>query len=273
MLLRLAACERKFGAFGVDPLVDHHVEAEVDGGVLDVAGKAGPVDLLVVQDRDLAAAVLVHHRGQRGPLDGVLRHDSQVVALARRVVLLGLALVRARLVRGQADRGVRGAHLRDRDLVQNWDRDRAGARVELADVRDRAVVLSDLLGVGLGGLGRPVARLRRRVVERRVLDGVVARLAAGLAQGELDAVHHRQRLEPLGALQRKRGIDAEALAAGPGAVVPAVVVLAASREARGDGQEAREYGRCDSAVHAGETGAARTREQFGFLLAPIAIEP
>ena len=120
----------------VDALVARDLEALLLGGALDVPGEAASVDLLVVEDVDGGAAVLLHDGCQRGTLNRVLRDDAQVVALARRVVLVGLALVGARLVRGQADGGVRRADLGDRDLVQDRDRDGARARVELADVGD-----------------------------------------------------------------------------------------------------------------------------------------
>jgi hypothetical protein len=66
--------------------------------------------------------------------------------------------------------------------------------VELADVDGRGVVLRRLAGVGGDRLRSPRARLRGRVVERLVVDGDVAGLAAGLLERQLDAVHHGRRL-------------------------------------------------------------------------------
>src|SRR5690606_24653112 len=162
---------------------------------------------------------------------------------AGRVVLRRLALLGAGLVGREADVGVGRRDLRDPRLVDDRDRDRARARVELADVADRLVVLGDLARV-LGGLCRvPVAGLRRGVVERLVLDGHVTGLAARLLQGELDALHHGRGLVLRRALQRKRRVDLDGLAAataggrrtgaGAAATTAVVVVVAARGHAEG----------------------------------------
>ena len=201
---------------------------------LDVLAQARAVDLLVVGHEDLRAAVLLHERRESGALNRVLRDDARIGPRAGGVVLVGLARVGARLVRGQAHSGVRGADLRDPGLIEDRDRDRGGARVELADVDGGAVVLSDLAGVGLRGLRRPRAGLGRRVVERLVLDREVAGLAARLVQRELDAVDKSCRLRTGGALERKRRVDGEGLApaaAAATAVATTVVVAATGGDA------------------------------------------
>src|SRR5215213_9738606 len=111
----------------VDALVARDLKTLLLRRDLDVPRQTCAVHLLVIEDVRLRAAVLLHDGRQGSALDGVLRNDAQVVALARRVVLVRLALVGARLVRGQAHSGVRRADLGDRDLVQDRDRDCAAA--------------------------------------------------------------------------------------------------------------------------------------------------
>ena len=218
-------------------------------GGLDVLGEARAVDLLVVQDRRVRAAVLRHHGGQSGALDGVLGHDPQVVARAGRVVLVGLALLGAGLVRGQAHGGVRRADLGDRHLVQDRDRDRARARVELADVGDRVLVLRHPARVGRGGLGRPVAGLGGRVVERGVLHRRLAGLAAGLLERQLDPVHQRQGLEALRPLEGQRRVHVDRAGAALTGLVAIVVVVSAGREAREQDQGRRQAGQHGATLH------------------------
>ena len=76
------------------------------------------------------------------------------------------------------------------------------------------------------GLRRPVAGLRRRVVQRRVLDLDVAGLVARLLERELGAVHDGRRLVARGALEREGRVDGDVLPAA------AVVVAAAARRCR-----------------------------------------
>jgi hypothetical protein len=90
--------------------------------------------------------------------------DAPVGALAGRVVLVGLALVGA-LGAGQADVGVRRRDLQDAGLVEDRERDRRGARVELAEVDDRRRVLRGLAGVGRRLARLPLAGRGGRVVE------------------------------------------------------------------------------------------------------------
>ncbi len=166
--------------------------------------------------------------GERGALDRVLRNDPEVMPRARRVVLVGLALVGARLVRRQTHGGVRRADLGDRDLVQDRDRDCARARVELADVGNRRVVLSDLARVRRGGLGRPRTGLGGRVVERRVLHRRLAGLSTRLLEGELDALDHGRGLRTRRALERKRRVDVDRRPTALAAAVAAVALLSSS---------------------------------------------
>ena len=191
----------------VDRLVGGDRQALRLGRGLDVARQARAVDLLVVEQLHLGAAVLLHQRRQRGALDRVLGDDAGVGALPRRVVLVRLTGRRARLVRGQADGRVGRADLRDAGLVEDRDRHGAGARVELAEVDGRRLVLRGLARVGRGLLRRPVGRLGGRVVERRVLDADVARLAAGLLERQLGAVDRGLGLRAAGPLQRIGRVD------------------------------------------------------------------
>src|SRR5215208_6751008 len=224
----------------VDRLVGGDLEALLLRGVPDVPREAGPVDLLVVEDLHLGAAILLHERRERGALDGVLRDDAGVGPLARRVVLVRLARLGARLVGGQTHGGVRRGDLWHARLVEDRDRHRGAAGVELADVDGRAVVLRRLARVGGDRLRSPGAGLRRRVVERLVFDGDVTGLAADLLQRQLDAVHHGRRLRAGRALQRQGRVDrdrAGGLAATAATAAAAIAVVAtrgyAERE-RGD---------------------------------------
>src|SRR5688572_24485214 len=225
----------------VDRLVGDHLEALLLRGVLDVPRQAGPVDLLVVEDLHLGAAVLLHERRESGALDGVLRDDAGVRALAARVVLVRLARLGARLVGGESHGRVGRGDLRDARLVEDRDRDRRAARVELAEVHGGAVVLSRLAGVGGDRLRSPRAGLGRRVVERLVVDGDVAGLAADLLQRQLDAVHHGRRLRAGRALQRQGRVDGDragGLAATAAATAALIVVAARGYAERKRGDKA-----------------------------------
>src|SRR5215210_3398686 len=219
----------------VDRLVGDDLEALLLRGVLDVPREAGPVDLLVVQDLHLGAAILLHERRERGALNGVLRDDAGVRALAARVVLVRLAGLGAGLVGVEAHGRVGRGDLRDARLVEDRDRDRGAARVELADVDGGRIVLRRLAGVGGDRLRSPRAGLGGRVVEGLVVDRDVAGLAAGLLERQLDAVHHGRRLRTRRALQRKGRVDrhgALSVAASSTAAAAAVTaVVAAGRYA------------------------------------------
>ncbi len=104
-------------------------------------GDTRAVHLLVVEDVQLLDALLGHPLGLRRSLDVVGGHDAPVGAVARRVVLLRRALVVRAGVLRQLERGVRRADLQEARLVGDRNRDRRGARVELADQRDRVVVV------------------------------------------------------------------------------------------------------------------------------------
>ena len=203
------------------------------GARRDLIGEALPVDLLVVQDVDLRAALVLLVGHLRRRLDVVGGHDAAVGALAGRVVLVRLALVGA-LGAGQADRRVGRRHLQDAGLVEDRQRDRGGARVELAEVGDRRLVLRGLAGVARGRARIPLARRRRGVVELLEGDRVVAGLPAGGVERHLLAVVDRDRLRAGVALQRQAGVDGDAGAAracargAPGAAAAVVVVAAAS---------------------------------------------
>ena len=191
-------------------------------------GDALPVDLLVIQDVGLLAALilLVGHLGCR--LNVVGGNDAPEGALAGRVVLVRLALVGA-LGAGQADVGVRRRDLQDVRLVEDRDRDRRGPRVELAEVDDGGRVLGGLACVGRGLARIPLARRRRGVVEADVLDRELPDLAAGLLERELLAVDHVCRLRSRVTLQGKAGIDGQRRAASAAtATARAAVVVAAT---------------------------------------------
>src|SRR4051794_28957296 len=215
----------------VDAVVAEHLEALRLGDVGHLVGDALPVDLLVVEDVELRAALtlLVGHLGRR--LDVVGGHDAAEGALAGRVVLVRLALVRA-LGAGQADVRVRRGDLQDAGLVGDRQGDRRRARVELTQVRDGRRVLRRLAGVGRSLARLPLARRRRGVVEALVGDLELADLAAGLLERQLLAVDDGLGLRAGVALQRQARIDGQrgaATAATTAAAAPAVVVAAAAR--------------------------------------------
>ncbi len=147
------------GRLGVDATGVGQLVVVVLGRQLDVGRQPLAEDLVVVQDADGGASVLVHDLGQRGALDGVLRHDPRVVALAGRVVDVRLADVGvgAGLVGGEADGRVARRDHRQARLVVDRDRDRRGAGVEGAEIGDRRVVLGGALRVRRLGLRRPRA--------------------------------------------------------------------------------------------------------------------
>ena len=178
---------------------------------LEQLRQAGAVGLLVVGDGDLGAAGLLHRHQVGGGLDRVDRHDPQVGALPGRVVLLRLTGGAARQVGGQADVGVRRAHLRDPRLVEDRDRHLAGARVELADVVDGLRVRGRLARVGRRLARVPLPGRRRRVVERLVVHGPLPGLVAGLGERELDPVDQRAGLRGRGSLQREARVDVDRL--------------------------------------------------------------
>ena len=213
----------------VPRVVARDLEPELLRGGLRVLRDALAVHLGVVEDVDAGDALVLHVLRLGGTLDRVDRHDATVVALAGRVVLVRLARLGARAALGQAESGVGRADLQDPGLVGDRDRDRRGTGVELADVGDRLVVLRDLAGVGRGRARLPLARRRRGVVERLVLDGEVAALPALLLQGELDALDHVLGLRTRCALQRQRRVDGQRTAA---AVAGLPAAAAAARRHR-----------------------------------------
>ena len=186
------------------------------------------VDLLVVEDVGARAALLLGEGGQRRALVGVLGQHARVGALAGRVVLVRLAGLGAGVVGGDADRGVARADLGDAGLVEDRQRDRRRAGVELADVADGRVVARDLERVGGRHARLPAALLGGRVVERLVLDRELAGLAAGLLERELRAVDRGLRLRPGRALQRQARVDRERLLRCRPCLVAAAVGLVAA---------------------------------------------
>src|SRR4051794_30973276 len=135
------------GRLWIDAVVRIDLQARLRGDHRHIASEARAVGGLRVPDRDRRAAGLLRRRYERGSLDRVLRDDTRVRALARRVVLVRLTGLGARLVRGQADVRVRRADLSDPSLVQDRDRHLRDARVVLTDVADAVLVRDGLTGV------------------------------------------------------------------------------------------------------------------------------
>src|SRR3954452_17299131 len=246
----------------VDALVAEDRQALGLGRRDDVVRQALAVDLLVVQDVGLRAAVVLLVRDLRRRLDVVGGHDAPVGPLARGVVLVGLALVGALGAR-QADSGVRRRDLQDPGLIEDRDRDGRSAGVELAQVGDGRLVLRRLAGVAGGGARVPLAGRRGGVVERDVLDGVLAHLAAGLLKGELLAIDERDGLRTRVALQREARIDgqgggagASTRTAGAGAAAVLVVAATGSDSERQRGQQA---GRARQVPYAQRVPSSRDR--------------
>src|SRR3954451_24645457 len=181
---------------------------------LDVPGEAGAVGGLVVPQRDGLAAVVLHDGDQRRALDLVARHDARVRALAGRVVLVRLARLGARLVRGQAAIGVGRADLRDAGLVEDRQGHLRAAGVELAQIRDRGLVADRLARVLRRlALVRRTRVLRGRVVERDVLQLDLADLGARVLERQLLAVDDRERLASRRTLERQARVDGELVGA------------------------------------------------------------
>src|SRR5205085_11425750 len=109
---------------------------------------------------------------------------------------------------------VRRAALQDAGLVEDRDRHGGCTGVELADVGDGALVLGCLAGVGRRLAGIPCALRRRGVVERDVLDLVLAHLVACLLNGELFALDDVLGLWTVGWIKRQARIDRERAALG-----------------------------------------------------------
>src|SRR5215213_4599756 len=227
------------GRLAVPGVVARDLDPELLRGGLRVLRDALAVHLGVVEDVDALDALVLHVLRLRGALDRVDRDDAPVVALAGRVVLVRLAGLGACAALGQAERRVRRADLQDPGLVVDRDRDRRGAGVELAEIGDRVVVLGDLARVGRRLAGLPLARGRRRIVERHVLDRPVAALVALLLERELLAVDHVLGLRTRRALQRQGRVDGQRLVAAALGRRPAAVVVVAT--ARGDAEG--HYGR------------------------------
>ena len=138
--------------------------------------------------------------------------DARVVALAGRVEHLGLARLGAGADVRQADGGVGRRDHGHVGLVQDRDLERSAARVERADHADDVFVAGVPLGVGRAGRRIPLRRSGGRVVDRLVLDGVVARRAALLLQVELHGLHERLGLGARSTLQRQVADDLEVAA-------------------------------------------------------------
>src|SRR4029079_11661677 len=133
------------------------LDAELLGAVLRVRRDAEAVRLLVVQDVELLDAELLRERRVSGALEVVSRHDTGVVALPGRVVLVRLACRCAGTAVGQAHVRVRRADLRQRAVwggVGDRNDDLGTTGVERADDADHTRVL----GVGVG-VRRALARV------------------------------------------------------------------------------------------------------------------
>ena len=195
---------------------------ERDGHAESLRGRAGvgrdpaAVDLAVVQDREVLAPAIARRGHQRRGLDVVVGQQAEVGAVADRVVLARLALLGARPGARHPVVGVARADHRDAGLVEDRQRDLARARVELADVGDRAVVLGRPDRVARRALRRPSAGLLGRAVECHQPDRPPARLAAGLLQRLAGALVDRLRRDARGAAERQARVDRQLLGVGRG---------------------------------------------------------
>ena len=134
------------------------------------------------QEHRLDAQAACPVRGGGG-LNVVRGHDTRKRAVAGGVVLVRLAGLGARHQLGQPDRARSRAHLDEPGLVGDRQRHRRRARVEVADVGDRALVLDRLARVLGGAVGIPsrLAVAGGRIVRGGEVDGEVSRLPARVA--------------------------------------------------------------------------------------------
>src|SRR5918992_1295883 len=166
------------GGGAVDALAPQNLYAGALGNLLELVGEALAVGLLVVEHVDgLYPPLFEQGRARRALL--VVGHDhAGVVALARRVVLLGLIGLSALF--GQTDVGV-----------------------GRADHADDIFVLGGVLRV-LSALGLiPLPGLRRGVVEGLVFDLDIPSLAVALLYRQLYGIDHRRALGPVRPLKRQ----------------------------------------------------------------------
>src|SRR5262249_27588915 len=172
-------------------------DPELRQRVLVVRGDAQAIGLLVVEDVDLLQAELLRVQRIRRALEVVRSDDTDVVALAARVVLVRLTGRGPRAGMRQTDVRVGRADHPDRPVgraVEHRDLDLGATRVERTDDADDALVLRVRLRVRRALLGRPRTFLRRRVIARLVADLVLAGLEVVLLEDELDRFRHLHRL-------------------------------------------------------------------------------
>src|SRR5829696_81314 len=223
------------------------VDALVLRGLLELVGEALAVGLLVVEDVDGLEA-LVQHQRDAGLALLVVGHDhAGVVALARRVVLLRLVRLTARL--GQADVGVRGADHAEPGLVEDRDLHRRAPRVEGPDPADDLLVLGRRLRV-LRALGRvPLPCLRRGVVQDLVFNVDVARLVVPLLQRQLYGVDHGRGLGPVRPLHREIAHYLGGGCLSPALSTAARAAAATDDKQRGDHAQHRQNSRPTRSLH------------------------
>ncbi len=129
-------------------------------------------------------------------------------ALAGGVEALGLVL--SGIQRGgEPHVGTRGTQLQDPRRGHQRQRDRAGGRVVVAEVGDRAVVLRCGLRIGGGHTGVPLPSLGVGVVHRVVAHLELPHVTARLGEGQLLAVDDLRGGGPRGTLQRQARVDRE----------------------------------------------------------------
>ena len=183
-----------------------------------VGGQAGPVGGPVVEQEQTTHSEPASDERVRGGLHVVGGDHAGEVALAGRVVAIGLAGGDASAVLGQPDVGARGvgdryraagARLSTPYLVR---RARRGVR---ADDADHAAIAGVALSVrcALGSVGGHGER-HRRVVAGLVAEREAARSEAALAQDELDGRDDLPRDRVVLVLQRQVGGDHVAAAGG-----------------------------------------------------------
>ena len=183
---------------------------------LEAPRRVRAVDLAVGEHVSGGAAHLLLDADLRDRLDPVVRNHSSERPDPGGVVLLRLARLGPERGRCQSDRAARWAHLGYPRAVERRDRDRARARVEVADVSDRGRVEHRQSHVDRRLPGVPAAPRDGGVIEDLERDPILANAVVDLVQRQLAAVDHGLAADGGRPPKRGAGVDRERATADPG---------------------------------------------------------